>query len=103
MMIRLSERSGKVLLEAYKTAGSYGTEYIGTEHILKGILEENGVAAKILQKYKLTSDRMVEVLNNFNGQEAQEFAVSDEMSGDQIYQLMMKHTPYFIVATNYRV
>lgn len=92
MMIRLSERSGKVLLEAYKTAGSYGTEYIGTEHILKGILEENGVAAKILQKYKLTSDRMVEVLNNFNGQEAQEFAVSDEMSGDQIYQLMTPRT-----------
>ena len=35
MIIRLSERSGKVLAEAYKTARSYSIDYIGTEYLLK--------------------------------------------------------------------
>ena len=73
MMIKLSERSGKVLTEAYKTANSYGVEYIGTEHILKGILVEGGKAGQILNKYNLTVENITEVLNQFNKQEPKDF------------------------------
>ncbi|MGI6579658.1 MAG: ATP-dependent Clp protease ATP-binding subunit [Saccharofermentanales bacterium] len=92
MMIRLSERSGNVLTEAYKTANSYGVEYIGTEHILKGILVEGGKAGQILNKYNLTAENVTEVLNQFNNQEPQDFSGDSNISADQIYQMMTPRT-----------
>ncbi|NLJ70376.1 MAG: ATP-dependent Clp protease ATP-binding subunit [Clostridiaceae bacterium] len=92
MMIKLSERSGKVLAEAYKTARSYGVEYIGTEHLLKGILVEDGKAGQILKKYNLTVENITEVLNQFNKQEPKDFSGDIKLSGDQIYQMMTPRT-----------
>lgn len=92
MMIRLSERSGKVLGLAYQAAGSYGNEYIGTEHILKGILEENGVAAKVINKYGLNSESVTGVLDQFNNQEAKDFTGDSNLTADQIFQMMTPRT-----------
>ena len=92
MMIKLSERSGKVLTEAYKTARSYGIDYIGTEYLLKGILVEGGKAGQILNKYNLTVENITEVLNQFNKQEPKDFSGDSNISGDQIYQMMTPRT-----------
>ena len=65
MMIRLTERSGKVLDYADRSARSFNNNYIGTEHVLYGILEENGIAAQWLGEQGLTADRFEEVLARF--------------------------------------
>ncbi len=91
-MIRLSERSGKVLAAADAIAKAYDTEYIGTEHVLVGILQEGGEAAKILNRYNLTTEAMIEILNKFNGQEAEQKKTNQTFDADQIYQLMTPRT-----------
>ncbi|NLB50260.1 MAG: ATP-dependent Clp protease ATP-binding subunit, partial [Clostridiaceae bacterium] len=49
MMIRFSRRSGEALGSAWVTARSYKTAYIGTEHLLAGIVaERSGLASDLL-------------------------------------------------------
>ena len=40
MQIRFTEKAGKALKLAYESAISLGHNYIGTEHILLGLLKE---------------------------------------------------------------
>jgi len=92
MMIRLSERSGKVLEIAHQTAKAYQIDYIGTEHILKGIIDENGTASEILKKYNLTSDMIVKVLNQFNNKEMGSIDHYAEFDPNKAYQMMTPRT-----------
>ncbi len=96
MMIRLSERAGKVLAIAHEIAKSYQTEYIGTEHILAGILEEGGSAAQVLNNYQLTSEALMEVLDQFNGKSSERSQSSQNLDADQVYQLMTPRTKQII-------
>lgn len=51
MMIRFSRRAGEALAQAWVAAKSFDTAYIGTEHLLAGILaEEQGIACDVLKK-----------------------------------------------------
>jgi ATP-dependent Clp protease ATP-binding subunit ClpC len=46
---RFTERAQKALLYAQEEARSIGHNYVGTEHLLLGLLrEEGGAAAKVL-------------------------------------------------------
>lgn len=92
MMIRLSERTAKVLADAYQTARAYGLDYIGTEHLLKGILEEGGAASQMLQQYQLTADSMVQILNQFNNKEAGDIGGASDQDINLIYQMMTPRT-----------
>ena len=92
MMIKLSERSGKVLESAYQTALAYQIDYIGTEHILKGIIDEEGTAAKILNQYNLNSATIVEVLNQFNGKEIGNINHYSDFDANVAYQMMTPRT-----------
>ena len=47
---RFTERTETVILEAKKESYKFKHGYIGTEHILIGILREGGYAASILNK-----------------------------------------------------
>jgi ATP-dependent Clp protease ATP-binding subunit ClpA len=50
MMIRFSQRAGAVLVRAWQLALRFGLSYIGTEHILTGIMaEEDGPSYEYLQ------------------------------------------------------
>lgn len=92
MMIRLSERTAKVLAEAYRMARAYGLDYIGTEHLLKGIIDEGGLASQMLQQYQLTSDSIVQILNQFNNKEASDLGPGGDQDINLIYQMMTPRT-----------
>ncbi len=67
--IQLTPRAKRVLELAVNEAEKMGHNFIGTEHILLGlILEDNGIAAKVLKKEGLTSDKIrSEIVNLLSG------------------------------------
>lgn len=58
---KFTERTQKVLTVARQEAQALGSEFIGTEHILLGIIDEGGgVGAKVLQNLKVDHKRVQE-------------------------------------------
>ena len=57
--------------ESARTAIAYATEvayklshnYVGTEHLLIGLLEADGVASKVLEKNNVDADKVIELVN----------------------------------------
>jgi hypothetical protein len=66
----LTERSRKVLLAAKREAGELDHHYIGTEHLLLGLLDEpDGIAAQVLAELGVTDavkDRLHEIMGSPN-------------------------------------
>ncbi len=59
MFDRFTERARKVLLYAREEAKNFNHDYIGTEHILLGLIKEGqGVAAAVLQNLGLSLERI---------------------------------------------
>lgn len=58
-----TDNAKAALTFAKKMAKTTGQNYIGTEHILLGLLkQQSGVAAKILQNHGVTSEKVLEVI-----------------------------------------
>jgi ATP-dependent Clp protease ATP-binding subunit ClpC len=71
--IPFTPRAKKILELALREALQLGHDYIGTEHLLLGILREGeGVAAQVLQKHGLTlplvRDTVVRILAGYTGE-----------------------------------
>src|ERR687893_2044878 len=59
MFERFTERARQVVVLAQEEARSLGHNYIGTEHILLGLVRENeGVAARILLDFDADSEKI---------------------------------------------
>src|SRR5918911_1728186 len=59
MLERFTERARQVVVLALREALSLGHNYIGTEHILLGLVRENeGVAARILLDFDADSEKI---------------------------------------------
>lgn len=68
MFNRFTDRARKVLILAQQEAAKYGHGYIGTEHLLLGLLREGeGVAAKALDSLGLAIDSVREQVENILG------------------------------------
>ncbi len=68
MIYKFTVSSEKVLQIAKEIATTLGHNYIGTEHILYGLVkEENGVASRVLKKQNLTADRVLEKIEDLIG------------------------------------
>ncbi len=65
--IYVSPRLKKVFEEAWAQAGHLQDEYVSTEHILLGIVKEGGPASSLLQRYNVTEDRILEVMQQIRG------------------------------------
>ena len=62
---KFSERARRVLSLAQEEAQRFNHNYIGTEHILLGLVRETeGVAARVLSSLPSTSQRCVRRLNS---------------------------------------
>ena len=60
-----TNKAKTALLLAEKTASRMHTGYVGTEHILVGLLKENsGVAAKVLMENGADEDKMIEMIRD---------------------------------------
>lgn len=95
MMIRFSRRAGEVLASAWHSARSFNTSYIGTEHILYGIIAEgSGEAAEQLKAAGVTAEMMQRNLIALNQKEPVEVDEMDakSMDGNQIISMMTPRT-----------
>ncbi|QAT41429.1 ATP-dependent Clp protease ATP-binding subunit [Clostridium sp. JN-9] len=67
MFGRFTERAQKVLVYAQQEAQSLQHGYVGTEHILLGILDEEGTAKNILNNMGITADGVRELIEEYEG------------------------------------
>jgi ATP-dependent Clp protease ATP-binding subunit ClpC len=83
-MERFTQRARRVLSLAHEEAERLRQPYINTEHILMGlILEEGGVAGKALRDLGLEPDRVREVIEHLSGYGLQESGIIELSTGAQ--------------------
>ncbi len=69
MFERFTERARKVLGYAEEAARELGHNYVGTEHILLGLIrEDEGVAGSVLHEYDVTYEKVKEKINEIIGE-----------------------------------
>jgi ATP-dependent Clp protease ATP-binding subunit ClpC len=64
---RFTERAQKVLIFAQEEAQRFKHGYVGTEHILVGILNEEGIAKKILNDMNITVNNVRSLVEEYEG------------------------------------
>ena len=64
---RFTERSQIVLIEAQQESQKFKHGYIGTEHVLLGILKENGYASQLLTTKGLTIEKVRNLTEEYLG------------------------------------
>ena len=68
MTYKFTNRAEKAIQIANYIAASLGHNYIGTEHLLYGLVEENtGIASKVLQNQGMTSDKILDEIEELIG------------------------------------
>ena len=65
---RFTERAQKVLIIAQQEAAALGFNYVGTEHLLLGLVKEGkGIAAQVLKSMGVDSDKVIEKIEELTG------------------------------------
>ncbi len=65
---RFTERAQKVLIIAQQEAAALGFNYVGTEHLLLGLVKEGkGIAAQVLRGMGVDSDKVIEKIEELTG------------------------------------
>ena len=64
---KLTERAQVVILEAENESEKFKHGYVGTEHVLLGILKEDGYSAKLLKKYGVDSENIKTMIQRYLG------------------------------------
>ena len=68
MFKRYTEKAKKVVMIAQEEAINLNHDYIGTEHILIGLIkEEEGVASQVLKQLGLNADKAIEEIEQLVG------------------------------------
>ena len=80
MMIRFSERTAEVIRRAYEAAKCNHLDYIGTEHLLYGMLKEGaGPAYDLLTSAGLSTDAVQDALSQVSGKLMDQDAIFEEV------------------------
>ena len=67
-MERFTQRARRVLSLAHQEAERMRHNYIGTEHLLLGLIrEEGGVAGRVLRELGLDAERVQEIVERLTG------------------------------------
>lgn len=64
---RFTERAQVVLVEAQQESQSFRHGYIGTEHVLLGILKENGYSSQLLSSKGITLEKVKKMTEDYLG------------------------------------
>ncbi|AGX41224.1 ATP-dependent Clp protease ATP-binding subunit [Clostridium saccharobutylicum] len=64
---KLTERAQMVILEAENESEKFKHGYVGTEHVLLGILKEEGYSAKLLKKYGIDIENIRDMVQKYLG------------------------------------
>ena len=95
MMIRFSRRAGEALGQAWATAKSFDTAYIGTEHLLAGILAgKDGPACDLLKRAGVDRSTVIRQLTALNHKAPVEVKVTaiEQLDGNEIISMMTPRT-----------
>ena len=93
MMIRFSQRAGAVLVRAWQLALRFGLSYIGTEHILTGIMaEEEGPAYEYLQAQGLNLPGLMQSLSRYAGKSPSDEEAPGEPDINKIVAMLTPRT-----------
>jgi len=95
MMIRFSRRSGEALGNAWIASQSFDTGYIGTEHLLAGILaERDGLACEFLSRAGVDEDLVMQHLIAFNHRQPADVSAqeAEHIDGNQLIGMMTPRT-----------
>lgn len=74
---RFTERARRVIAKAKECSKELKHGYMGTEHILLGILREDGQSKELLAKYGVTEDRALEFVKKYIGVGDREYSMGD--------------------------
>lgn len=78
---RFTERAQQALTKAQEAAASFGHSYIGSEHLLLGLLrEQGGPAAKALAACGVTDDALVKQIEELSGRGTPDSAAPQGMT-----------------------
>ncbi|MHB1454953.1 MAG: ATP-dependent Clp protease ATP-binding subunit [Saccharofermentanales bacterium] len=92
MMVRFSERTGLVMKIAYEASRKSGLDYVGTEHLLYGILSEEANAAfELLASEGLTINAMKDALKQVSGKSMNEDETVEDIA--DVNKLIEMFTP----------
>ena len=73
MTYKFTNRAEKAIQIANEIAANLGHDYIGTEHLLYGLVEEGtGIASKVLQNQGMTSDKILDEIEELIGKSEEE-------------------------------
>ena len=65
---RFTEKAEKAISLSQESAAMLGHSYVGTEHLLLGLLKEGtGVAARVLQGQGVTEDKIIKQIEELIG------------------------------------
>ncbi len=93
MIMRYNDRTADVFVKAYETAMAFDQDYIGSEHLIAGILAEgSGDAFEALNQAGLTYDIYMETLARVNGRTPRDIEVTDNTSVENLMQLLTPRT-----------
>ncbi|NEZ46587.1 ATP-dependent Clp protease ATP-binding subunit [Clostridium niameyense] len=67
MFGRFTDRARKVLMNAQEESQKFKHGYVGTEHILLGILKEEGIAKNLLNNFNITDEKVRELIQEYEG------------------------------------
>ena len=67
MFNKYNVRSRQVLMYAHNEARKFQHNYVGTEHVLMGIVEEGGVASEILDDINISDKILIKKIEDFVG------------------------------------
>lgn len=76
---RFTERAQKVIMNSQKESRQFRHGYIGTEHILIGIMSEGGYAAELLINNGLNINTIISMIEDYLG-----YGESEDMSKDEL-------------------
>src|SRR5512139_1933894 len=89
-MERFTQRARRVLSLAHQEAERSRSNNIGTEHLLLGLMEEEGgVAGRVLRELGMTSDRVREVIRRVTNTSANFDSTQIELASDT--QQVLEH------------
>lgn len=93
MMMRFSDRSSGVMGVAYQVALSHGLNYIGTEHLLAGILSEgDGAAFTLLSGAGLDLDKVRAAIAQMNSQQPDDAKINEPAEAEKIMGMLTPRT-----------
>ncbi len=70
MVYKFTNRAEKAITLAQEIAAEFGHHYVGTEHLLCGLIREgNGLAYKVLSSQGITEDKVISLIEELIGRE----------------------------------